>query len=1496
MSSQYSLTQSQSLIWAGARLAPEIPLYESVFTFEILGPLDPAAFCRAFDRLIEQNDALRMRVAEELSGPVPTFIQSGMPGCELVDLSDRPAEVSAWITERMQSVLDPGKCMFDCVLAKTGEQRYCWYMSMHHLITDGANVQLMLREQEALYLEETDNQQDKQEPAARNKFAQFLLQEESRRNKTSDKRAKTWWRERESPREPSRLYNRNSQEAGWRQVRIARQLGAMRSEALAALAKSRGFRALTPELSLFNVFATALATFIHRMENRERLCFGVTTNGRRTAIERETVGLFMQILPFQLKIRPEQTFREVSKLVAAENIGFLTNAYPEAANSKSLSAFDIALNFIPTPLNEFAGLPCKTNWRHTGYGDKGRKMSVTVEQFNGSDFEILFDFATAAVTEEGRESAMRHFIAILDCMLEDPDAAVGEANFLSLEELARQRIALEHGCSDPPSRVGKTLWAQFEEVARRAPNSLALEHGTVTESYRELHQEALKLADKLKAAGCKRGQIIPVVGDRSSEFIRSILAIQAADAVFLPIDASNPPARIDAILADSRSPFYLRCEEQSVTLAKCSPTNDSQELQPDAAYVMYTSGSTGTPKGAIVGQNSVSYLLEDVERKSALTSDARCSWWTNIGFDVAIYEIFTALLYGRCLCIPSNETRLDTKLLFGWLVEQSISIAYLPPFFVDAFAAFTTQHPNKVLRRILVGVEPIRESSLSRILENCSELQILNGYGPTESTVCATIAKISRSASGDAPAPIGKPVLGTKCKILSSSGASVPLGVVGELFLGGAGRALGYLHSAELTNEKFVRVPSGDSDEVYFQTGDLVRLRADNQLEYVGRVDDQLKFNGVRIDPVEIQQVITAVHAVEQCHVMLIESGEWRNNLVACFTVQDADASPSEEELRRVCSERLPRNMIPRQFVHLDTLPRTQNGKIDREKLSSIIDSELVSRNRREDRPEATSEIQKQLQEIWCEVLKRDSIAIDDDLFGLGGDSMSVIQIVTLAGQLGLNVKSSTIFQQSTIRRLAARLEQQQVSVSPLLEKGTSPQLTLIQRWFFEQPMVNRDHWNHVVTIRLQEDVHQVALQTAIAAVFTRHEALQMRFFETDGEWTPIRRDQSEPGNPVILLGASEEELHARISIQDGPLWAASISEGSLILVVHHLAVDAVSWRVLLQELVAQYECIQNAGKSVVPNPAPTPSAWVQTQREYLSSSESGQHRKYWQKRLASNPQTFLDRHQTDETNAVGREVARFGWDQDRSARFDEVCEKSKRFSAREVLLTALADVIANGVSGQSVFRIDLEGHGRNSGKAKSAAAVDPASIVGWLTALHPFIFNYCSSDDALTRLLSIQQQMEDIPLGGWSYGAIRYLSDKNDLEDLKPPSGEVLFNYLGDTSFADSNALWRDVSRLELSCGKDEHLGYPIEVNVFWHQGWLRFEWRFDRRIVSREIAQGLISSFELKLEELMGALADDNPSSRRLASDFPLAGLDDRKLGQLAKALGKSSHRGGR
>ena len=1494
MSPQYPITQSQSLIWAGAKLAPEIPLYESVFTFEILGDLDSAAFCRAFDRLVEQNDALRMRIADKSSGPVGTFVQGGMPGCELVDFSDRPAEFSAWIEQRMQSVLDPGKCMFDSVLVKSGEQQYCWYLNVHHLITDGANVQLMLREQEALYLNETGERQSERESAARDKFAQFLLHQESQRSKTPDERASAWWKDRQIPREPSRLYNRTPQEADWRHVRIAKQLGETRSEALAALAQSSGFRALTPDLSLFNVFATALATFIHRMENRERLCFGVTTNGRKTAADRETVGLFMQILPFQLELQPEQTFREVSKLVAAENIGLLTNAYPAAANTKSLSTFDIAFNFIPTQLNEFAGLPCRTNWRHTGYGDKGRKMSVTVEQFCGSNFEILFDFATASVTEEGREVAMRHFIAILDCMLEDPDAVVGNANFLSAAELTSQRIALEPECSDPPSRVGKTLWVQFEEVVKQAPSSKALEYGSVTESYEELYREALKLSHKLKAAGCQRGQIIPVVGDRGPEFIRSILAVQAAGAVFLPIDASNPPGRIDAILTDSQSPLCLRCGEQSVTLEKLSWPYGSQDLQPNAAYVMYTSGSTGTPKGAIVCHDSVSFLLEDVERRSALASDARCSWWTNIGFDVAIYEIFTALLFGRCLCIPSNETRLNPQLLFDWLVEGRIAAAYLPPFFVEAFAHHTTQHPNTILRRMLVGVEPIREDSLRRILKSCSGLQILNGYGPTESTVCATIATISPLASSDAPAPIGKPVLGTKCKILNGSGVVVPQGVVGELFLGGAGQATGYLHSSELTRERFVRDPSGDSEDVYFQTGDLVRLRDDGQLEYVGRVDDQLKFNGVRIDPVEIQLAITSLQSVEHCDVMLIESDESRNNLVACFVVEESGTAPSEDELRRACTERLPRNMIPSQFVQLDTLPRTQNGKIDRDKLSSLLASEIVSRDREEDHPEATSETQKQLQEIWCEVLKRDSVAIDDDLFRLGGDSMSVIQIVTLAGQLGLKIKSSTLFQHSTIRRIAAKLEQENVCVSPLSGKDFPPQLTPIQRWFFQQPMANRDHWNHVVRIQLQEDFHQVALQTAIAEVFGRHEALQMRFFETEGEWTPIRRDQSEPAAPGVLIGATEEELHARIRVKDGPLWAASISDGSLILVAHHLAVDAVSWRILLQELVSQYECVRSSGNPVAAKPAVTQSAWVQLQREYLSSPESEEHLKYWRERVSCKPQAFLERHQSNETDAVGREIASASWDHERSARFDEVCEKSKRFSARSILLTALGDAMAED-SGKNVFRIDLEGHGRSSGETKSGAAADPASVVGWLTALHPFVFSFCGDDDALTRVLSIQRQLEDIPLGGWSYGALRYLSAKEEVEDLESESGEVLFNYLGDTSFADSNLLWKDVSRLELSCGKDEHLGYPIEVNVFRHQCRLRFEWRYNRRKASREIAHKLMRDYELRLENLIEALAEDSKSSRRLASDFPLAGLDDRKLGQLAKALNKSSKRGG-
>ena len=994
-----------------------MPLYNTVFTFRLSGPLDEQRFVDAFRRLVESTDALRLVVSETDGAPKAQFLAECPQPCELIEFAgDAEHASSQWIQDRARQRLDDHICLYDSALLRVSENEHIWYLNLHHLITDGWSTGVIFRRQQQLYENSDRSSSDLQYP----QHSEYVDYERQSKGTAELHAHQEWWEGQIGDlQHKSRFYEGRVVPGTHEHTRVSVQLGAELSNRIRQLTSHKSFRALSSQMSLFRVFATAIFAWLYRIDHQKDLCIGVTTHGRLTRQFRETAGLFMQLLPFRISINDTadkpSTLASLAGQVASQSTQFFGHAVPGVASSARPKTIDVALNVIPATFGEFAGLTTNTNWVHSGFGDPSRRLTVSVHDFDDThDLELLFDFASASFSKRGQQLAIEHLVSTLGAITEDVNQLLSRFPLVSEEDFAQ----LDQLRSKAESRGGsQTLWERFRQVAESSPNQIAIQDDTETVTYDQLLERATTLGHKLKTKGIEKGDVVPVVCHRNASTVECYLGIMAVGAAFMPIDADLPIRRIQWLQNDSKSAWLVRANSPPAIESIDGNQLASQTVRaPEcdgAAYVLYTSGSTGKPNGVIVGHKSVLNLLSEFERLAPLQPSARCSWWTNVGFDVSIYEVFSAILFARTLVIPSEETRVDASKLIPWLKETSITSTYLPGFVLNDLEDWLLNHGELSLERLLVGVEPIPQNLLASIARKQPSLRVINGYGPTEATICATLHCIDPTDDSPRPASIGVPVAGTRCYVLDRHGNVAPRGTVGELYIGGDCLAHAYYNRNDLTRQRFIDDPLNLSNDRFFRTGDMVRLRDDNLLEFCSRVDDQLKFRGQRIERAEIVHAVGEHSGIDECVVKIQQDTERESRLIAYYTSQKAI---DESSLRHHVTSCISRSMVPSCFVRLPAVPRTRNGKVDFAALPRV---EVTSTSSLEGYVHPRNQVESTLADIWSDVLSVQNVGVRDNFFDRGGDSISAIRIASRAGRSGIPLSPSDLFQLLTIEEIA---------------------------------------------------------------------------------------------------------------------------------------------------------------------------------------------------------------------------------------------------------------------------------------------------------------------------------------------------------------------------------------------------------------------------------------------------------------------------------------------
>ncbi|HET9254780.1 MAG TPA: amino acid adenylation domain-containing protein, partial [Pseudonocardiaceae bacterium] len=1125
-----------------------------------------------------------------------------------------------------------------------------------------------------------------------------------------------------------------------------------------------------------------------------------------------------------------------------------------------------------------------------GY-DPGLFDAVTVERLAGQ----LIRLVRVIVTETGRA------LGLLDVVTDQEK----ECLLTTWNDTGRDVAAV-------------TLPELFAAAVARTPDAAAVRFDGGSVSFAELDARANQLARMLIACGVGPERIVALMLPRSVEIVVAQLAVAKAGGAFLPVDPAYPSERIAFMLTDSAPALVLTLAaisgsvpEGTGTLILDDPAvladaarqpdravTDAARLAPlllaHPAYVIYTSGSTGRPKGVVVSHAGLaSFAAAERDRYGVCPGD-RVLQFSSPSFDASVLELCMSLLSGAALVVPPAGPLLGEQLA-GVLARGRVTHALIPP------AALATV-PERVVaglaefRTVIVGGDACPPELVARWAPG---RRMINSYGPTESTVVTSWSDPLRP--GVSAPPIGRPIWNTQVYVLDTWLRPVPVGVAGELYVAGAGLARGYLRRPGLTAERFVAHPfaavSGGPGARMYRTGDVVRWNARGELEFLGRADDQVKIRGFRIEPGEIETVLRRHPRVAAAVVVAWGEPAGTKRLVGYLVAANGQV-PETGELRAHLAATLPDYMVPAAFVTLDQLPLNRSGKLDRRALPEP-DFTAVARA---GYTAPSTDAERALAQIWGEMLGIERVGAQDNFFSLGGDSISSIQVVSRARRAGLILTPRDLFTHQTPASLAAHATTaapERIDHGPV--SGAVP-LTPIQHWFFHTQTADPQRFSQAVRLELTEAPDVPALAAALEALTEHHDALRMRFEYSGGQWhqhnpppgparppaaIPRRHDLSALPAPDRRAAIEKiiERVYAGFDLAARPLLAAELFELGpdarpvLFLAAHHLVVDGVSWRILLDDLDTAYQ--QARGGQPVDLGARSTSFrdWALRLSEHASAGGFDPELFYWAETTRNaDPALPLDGHGAN-TVASTRWVS-MRLDPERTRALLQDVPGAYRTQVNDVLLAALGRVLADW-TGRTRVPVDLEGHGRED----LFPGVDLSRTVGWFTTIFPVALDCdsqgcdsqgCDSRDWGHTLKSIKEQLRAVPGRGLGYGALRYLSRTGAHLSARAP--QVSFNYLGQFDWptgATGGLYHRVLGGLESDVGPGAHREHALDVVGRVEHKQLELTWYYSQESHHEQTVARLAEAMIQALTEIIEH-CDSPPAGGRTPSDFPLAHLD--------------------
>ncbi len=1135
--------------------------------------------------------------------------------------------------------------------------------------------------------------------------------------------------------------------------------------------------------------------------------------------------------------------------------------------------------------------------------------------------KLQFDFDENYYDTSAISHLSSQYRTLLNSVAAQPDLTIGRLNLLSSAE--RQQLLVNWNNTPAAYSLDLCLHELFEAQVRRTPDHIAVVYQETKLTYNELNERADEFAYTLRRNGVGIETLVGVMMERSLEMVVTLIGVLKAGGAYLPLDPDYPEERLRFIIEDA-NPAVIVTQESLKTIAselgkaliidddssrnaeaqsKRQRDSDRTSIAPlrlcggNLAYVIYTSGSTGKPKGVMIPHQGICNRLLWMLSAFDFQPTDRVLQKTPFTFDAAGWEFFVPLLSGATVVMAEPGGHQDTAYLVNAITEHEITILQLVPSMLQIVLEEQGIENCRTLRHVYCGGEAL-PGSLHTRFHNRLSCELHNLYGPTEYSIDAACWP-SQLETFERTVPIGRALSNTQLYVLDQHYEPAPLGATGELFIGGSGLARAYLNRPELTAERFVpHCFSTEPGARLYRTGDLVRYLPDGNLEFLGRVDHQVKVRGFRIELGEIEAVLCRHAQVREAIVVAREDGANGEKRLVAYVAGELEAATSE--LRSHLSQHLPQYMIPAAFVVLDKLPLLSNGKVDRKRLP---EPETSRPSLADTYAPPTTEAERVLAGIWSEVLRVEQVGIHDNFFELGGDSILSVQIITRAHRAGLQLTAKQVFHRQTIAELAAVAGTAPQSQATQGEVTGAVELTPAQQQFFEQQLAVPQHWNMAFMFALAEGIEVRALRGAISAVLRHHDGLRNHFQQLDGgEWRQWCGAEGElPFAEVDLSEVDTAELRDSIEtaaakwqetldLEHGPMLRAVYFNlghergARLLLVVHHLVMDVVSWRILLEDLQTAYEQLASGAEVQLPSKSTSYQQWATKLQAYAASPDLQKEVSYWTderrervrklpvdqegKNLEGTARRVNNKLSPELTEALLREVPRVY-----NTQIDDV------------LLAALAGAHQRWC-GEQLLVVDAEGHGREA----LFDDVDLTRTVGWFTSIYPVLLELPAANDYGERLKSIKEQVRQVKQGGVGYGVLRYLSSDEALRRqlAAQTQAEISFNYLGRYEQAMSEAgLFRAAPERygPRRAGVAERR-YKLQLVCTVVGGELQISWEYSTGLHHEETVAQLAAEYLAELKRLIRHCQSAGAGGFT-PSDFPETELTQSELDDLIASL---------
>jgi len=1467
---EYTLSLRQKSLYYMWSLNPSSLSYNIPVACRIPVDMNPNSIEEVLQKMIAQHDVLRMSFRDKEE---PTFSISDPSFFKLQILHVNQTEISTVLQQLVQpfDLLQPGLFRITFIHVDSGEKYL--FLDFHHIISDGTSVNLFIRE----LFERCEGKSPTKSTLEYKDFAKWEAQQLTTQKLVQQA---AWWMNVltnvPAPLQLPTEYNRPLlfDYKGRKQVH---QFDVGLIEQLKAFV---ALRQCTLHTFLFSVYKL----LVYQYSGQHDMLIGIPVSGRRHPDLQDLQGMFVNVLCIRNAINTDQTFNdylrsEQNNLIhSLDHQDFPFELLIENLNLKRDPGrnplFDTMFVYQQVDLKQTIG---NIQLEQFLIDASIAKYDLTLEIVEGSDsISYQFEYATSLFSNHQIEQFANHFEQLIHSVLNNSDQVLGKIS--SLSETEWETYLVQYNSTNKTYPSDPTILHLIEKQAQLTPNNIAIKEGESTVTYADLVQDMTTVANQISALGVHKDDTVGLLMERSIDFVIALLGILKAGGTYVPIESELPITRINYILNHSEARFLfvdkknkdripeltvipalvvLSIEELRGNVAQ----NFSRSFPPaDLAYIIYTSGTTGVPKGVMIPQKAlVNYICGAAEHYCS-NEKTDFAFHTSISFDLTITSLFTPLITGGAIVVYRDE---PNEVLINKIIRDNrVDTIKLTPAHLNLLLqSGITITASNCLKRFIVGGEKL-ESELVNQINVLFEgnVAIYNEYGPTETTVGCMIYKCSNDEV-ESSIPIGQPFSNTQIYILDNDLNPKPTGAIGELYVSGEGLAKGYLKDDELTKHRFIMNPFIDGRLMY-RTGDLAYFNYDNEIVYIGRIDEQLKINGYRIEPQEIRSHLLNYPGVQDVVVLPVLNKQKKTVIAAYFVPEDACKHIDQDQVIDYLAERIPFYMIPAYLVQIDTIPLTVNGKIDTTALSSIngqrVNPHLV-----------VSVTENIMKDVWEEVLVEKDVEIQDNFFDLGGDSIKAVQIVSRLTEHKVFLKVKDIMIYQTIQRICQHIGN---GIENNYDQGYvsgSFNPFPIHSWLLSREFSNIHFYNQSVLLELREQLNLEYLSNVLTTLVNHHDALRLNYDKSKEQFfynpayinAPFSIEEyhvEDYGDEQLVFQQLKNKfnLYKRLLIN-----AAIIHENGkqryLMICAHHVLVDGLSWRILLEDLTRLYT---NGPKTMLAAKTASLIQWGEALEMIAGEMNHSAEMLYWNKLEQSKINIPIDNRSIDwcAKHSVKRVVIL-----DKASTEVLLKQVHKRYATdiQSVLLAALALTLNGWVENTSCV-IELENHGRN------VESIDAGRTIGWFTVMHPFEL-FINTTNLEEAIISVREGIKQIPGNGLGYGLLKSYDEM----------AEIRFNYLGVFGEELSNKLFSySLNDKGLNADEDNGMTAKLEWNLMVSEGQLNVELIYNSMAHTTETIDFLMGKYVVTLGQITELLL--NTEDQFTVSNFGLSEMDQQEF----------------